>query len=95
MLGLFATLNDRRLHKSKTMLQGKVKWFSDAKGYGFIEEAGRKDVLVNYSAIQSEGFKTLAEGQDVAFEIEEGVKGPQASLVSVMAGDQPSDVPEE
>ena len=77
------------------MLQGKVKWFSDAKGYGFIEVAGRKDVFVHYSAIQSEGFKTLAEGQDVAFEIEEGVKGPQASLVSVMAGSLPSVSSEE
>ena len=77
------------------MLQGKVKWFSDAKGYGFIEVAGRKDVFVHYSAIQSEGFKTLAEGQDVAFEIEEGVKGPQASLVSVMAGNLPSEGTEE
>lgn len=72
-------------YKCKAMLQGKVKWFSDAKGYGFIEVAGRKDVFVHYSAIQSEGFKTLAEGQDVSFEIEEGVKGPQASLVSVLS----------
>jgi len=73
------------------MLQGKVKWFSDAKGYGFIEVAGRKDVFVHYSAIQSDGFKTLAEGQDVAFEIEEGVKGPQASLVSIVSEGSPNE----
>jgi cold shock protein len=71
------------------MLQGKVKWFSDAKGYGFIEVDGRKDVFVHYSAIQSHGYKTLAEGQEVLFEIEEGLKGPQAAhvaLVGVEAG---------
>ena len=68
------------------MLQGKVKWFSDAKGYGFIEVDGRKDVFVHYSAIQSHGYKTLAEGQDVLFEIEEGLKGPQAAHVALLAG---------
>ena len=71
------------------MLQGKVKWFSDAKGYGFIEVNGRKDVFVHYSAIQTEGFKTLSEGQDVEFEIEEGVKGPQAAKVALLL-EQPS-----
>ncbi len=64
------------------MLQGKVKWFSDAKGYGFIEVDGRKDVFVHYSAIQKQGYKTLAEGEIVAFEIEDGQKGPQASQVA-------------
>jgi len=64
------------------MLNGKVKWFSDAKGYGFIEVAGRKDVFVHYSAIQREGFKTLVEGQDVEFEIVDGEKGPQAAQVT-------------
>ncbi len=63
------------------MLKGKVKWFSDAKGYGFIEVDGRKDVFVHYSAIQKEGFKTLEEGQEVQFEIIDGTKGPQASNV--------------
>ncbi len=63
------------------MLNGKVKWFSDAKGYGFIEVAGRKDVFVHYSAIQQEGYKSLAEGQDVEFDIVDGDKGPQAAEV--------------
>ncbi len=63
------------------MLNGKVKWFSDSKGYGFIEVAGRKDLFVHFSAIQKEGYKSLAEGEDVVFEIEEGDKGPQAAQV--------------
>ena len=66
------------------MLQGKVKWFSDAKGYGFIEVAGRKDIFVHYSAIQKEGYKTLAEGQVVEVEVEEGLKGPQAASVTIL-----------
>ena len=62
-------------------MQGKVKWFSDLKGYGFIEVTGRKDLFVHFSAIQNQGYKTLAEGQDVEFEIEDGSQGPQAALV--------------
>jgi CspA family cold shock protein len=64
------------------MQTGKVKWFSDAKGYGFIEVDGKRDIFVHYSAIQKEGFKTLMEGQEVEFEIVDGVKGPQAANVS-------------
>ncbi len=63
------------------MAEGTVKWFNEAKGFGFIEQAEGPDVFVHFSAIQSEGFKTLSEGQRVSFDIEEGPKGPQASNV--------------
>ena len=59
-------------------MQGKVKWFNAEKGYGFIETEDGGDVFVHFSAIQSEGFKTLEEGQSVEFEIVEGARGPQA-----------------
>lgn len=67
------------------MLNGKVKWFSDSKGYGFIEVTGRKDLFVHFSAIQKDGYKSLAEGEDVVFEIEDGDKGPQAAQVVSLA----------
>ncbi len=67
------------------MATGKVKWFNDAKGYGFIETDDGRDVFVHFSAIQADGFKTLAEGQQVQFEVIEGAKGPQASNVLVTA----------
>ncbi|MDN4073792.1 MULTISPECIES: cold-shock protein CspD [Fictibacillus] len=63
------------------MQTGKVKWFNAEKGFGFIEVEGADDVFVHFSAIQSEGFKTLEEGQEVEFEIVEGARGPQASNV--------------
>ena len=65
------------------MTKGSVKWFSDQKGYGFITpEGGKKDVFVHFSAIQGNGFKTLAEGDAVEFEITQGPKGEQASNVT-------------
>lgn len=60
------------------MATGKVKWFSNSKGYGFIEKEGGGDLFVHYTAIQGDGFKTLSEGQVVQFDIAQGQKGPQA-----------------
>ena len=65
------------------MTKGTVKWFDEAKGYGFIApEGGGKDVFVHFSAIQGDGFKTLADGQTVEFNVEDGPKGPQATQVT-------------
>jgi CspA family cold shock protein len=63
-------------------IQGTVKWFNDAKGFGFIAHEGGPDVFVHFSAIQSQGFKSLAEGDKVEFEIVQGQKGPQADAVT-------------
>lgn len=69
-------------HEEETkMEQGKVKWFNAEKGFGFIEREEGDDVFVHFSAIQGEGFKTLEEGQEVTFEIEQGERGLQASNV--------------
>lgn len=64
------------------MANGTVKWFNDSKGYGFIaRDNGESDVFVHFSAIQGSGFRSLAEGQKVTFEVQEGPKGPQAANV--------------
>ena len=69
----------RRLASGSTV---SVKWFNDAKGYGFLAREGGPDVFVHFSAIQSSGFKSLAEGERVEFEIVQGQKGPQAANVT-------------
>ena len=64
-----------------SMAKGKVKWFNDQKGYGFIQQENGPDVFVHHTAIVGDGFKTLAEGQAVEFEITQGEKGPRAANV--------------
>ena len=66
------------------MLEGKVKWFDNKKGFGFISRDEGDDVFVHFSSIETDGFKTLREGQAVSFEITEGDKGPQASNVKFL-----------
>lgn len=63
------------------MAEGTVKWFNDAKGFGFIEQDGGKDVFVHHSAIQADGFKSLQEGERVSFDVVDGNKGPAAANV--------------
>lgn len=71
-----------------TMAAGKVKWFNNAKGYGFIlPEGGGEDLFVHYSSIQMEGYKTLKAGQDVTFDVQEGPKGFHAVNIVALAGD--------
>ncbi|MBM3496569.1 MAG: cold-shock protein [Armatimonadetes bacterium] len=67
------------------MSTGRVKWFNDAKGYGFIETSEGKDIFVHFSAVQMDGFRSLAEGQKVVFDIVDGAKGPQAANVRLEA----------
>lgn len=65
------------------MSEGKVKWFNESKGFGFIEKSEGGDIFVHYSAIKTPGFKTLTEGQSVKFDIVQGKKGPAAENVTV------------
>ncbi len=62
-------------------VNGRVKWFNEKKGFGFIEQTSGPDVFVHFSAIKSQGFRTLAEGQEVTFDVEQGQKGPQSTNV--------------
>ena len=64
------------------MVKGKVKWFNDSKGYGFLSQENGDDVFVHFSAITGDGFKSLAEGEDVTFEVTNGPKGLQAANVT-------------
>jgi cold shock protein len=82
--GVRALIEKRAIKRYAAMarLQGSVKWFNDAKGYGFISHEGGPDVFVHFSAIQGNGFKSLAEGDKVEFEIVQGQKGPQAAEVT-------------
>lgn len=69
------------MSEGKERLSGKVKWFNDAKGFGFIEREGGPDVFVHFSSIVGEGYKSLPEGCEVTFELVDGPKGPQAQNV--------------
>jgi cold shock protein len=80
-VGLLSGLKWPTITRSSKMSEGTVKWFNDSKGFGFIEQDGGKDVFVHHTAIQAEGFKTLAEGARVSFEIVDGPKGPAAANV--------------
>ncbi len=66
------------------MTTGRVKWFDEKKGFGFIEREGDKDVFVHFRAIKGDGYRTLVEGQEVQFDVEQGQKGPQAANVVVL-----------
>lgn len=69
---------------------GKVKWFNETKGYGFIEKEGERDIFVHYTAIEMEGFRTLREGQKVEYEVLDTPRGPQASSVICLSPQEAS-----
>ena len=73
-----AVKKTQNLEKDQQMVEGRVKWFNDSKGYGFIEADSGHDVFVHHSAIQGEGFRSLSEGERVSFSEEKGTKGPSA-----------------
>ncbi len=78
---LFDRERNPQSKKEEQMARGKVKWFNDTKGFGFIQQESGEDVFVHYTAIGGDGFKTLKEGQEVEFEVTQGPKGPQAANV--------------
>jgi CspA family cold shock protein len=81
----YGRLNNPKEILKMAKIKGQVKWFNESKGFGFITPAdGSKDVFVHFSAIQGNGFKTLAEGQNVEFEIQDGQKGPSAVNVTAI-----------
>jgi CspA family cold shock protein len=80
--GVFFRLRLAAHTRRNSNMRGKVKWFNDRKGYGFITTESGTDVFVHHTAIQADGYRTLAEGQEVEFEVETGPKGEQASKVS-------------
>jgi CspA family cold shock protein len=73
-----------KLKEGLFVSEGKVKWFNEKKGFGFIEQDGGPDLFVHHTAITGEGFKTLSEGQKVRFEVEETPKGPKATNVQII-----------
>jgi CspA family cold shock protein len=77
----FMLQESTRKQGGTVMARGRVKWFNDTKGFGFIQQESGEDVFVHYTAIGGDGFKTLKEGEEVEFEITQGPKGPQASNV--------------
>jgi CspA family cold shock protein len=83
LIALFHDAQWRKIRKGgeKALAEGKVKWFNEKKGFGFIESDEGGDVVVHYSAIQGSGFKTLYEGQRIRFDVEQGKKGPAAANV--------------
>jgi CspA family cold shock protein len=76
------TLTKKKSGESKQMVNGTVKWFNDSKGFGFLEQENGEDVFVHFSAIAGDGFKSLAEGDKVTFEVVKGPKGLQAANVT-------------
>lgn len=79
--GNYTTKKFPARNMEKKMVNGTVKWFNDSKGFGFIEQDNGPDVFVHFSAIEGDGFKSLAEGDRVSFEVTEGQKGPQSANV--------------
>jgi len=75
---------EKILRRLSSMARGRVKWFNEKKGYGFIEQENGEDIFVHYTAIVGKGFRTLRQGQEVEFEIVMGPKGPQAANVTIL-----------